>query len=519
MTEVQSATSANAQAANRPADAAVVHKAEHGDTLPGLARANGVSVDALIAANPQIANPDRIFPGDMIRIPDTGGHGTHDADHRDVMPDVSPATRSAIDEAAFDWRIAGQVQTCSSGQEAQELPTYTNQEIADYLRSGFDGAQFDVSSGDELTVNITGLTDEGQTLARAALEHWSDATGLVFTETDGDASITFDDNESGAFAGPTAMTDDGYFESTIVNVGTEWLDAYGTDLDTYSFQTYIHEVGHALGLGHAGPYNGSADFGTDNIYTNDSWQATVMSYFSQADNTNIDASPAYVMGPQVADYIAIQDMYGASTTTRDGDTTYGFDSTAGNVIFDAENGFSNPTTFTIFDTGGTDTMNYAGSDADQTLDLREEQYSSVNGLTGNVGIAVGTVIENAAGGSGDDNLVGNGADNELTGNDGADTFFASGGTDTFVGGDGDDTAIFSGSSSDYTVSTNAAGNTVVTDNRTDSPDGTVELQGVETIEYDGADSHPDMFPDAPADEDVTSPTDLPGWWWARASAA
>jgi len=46
-----------------------------GDTLWDIARANGVSLDALIAANPQIANPDLIYPGDKITIPGGGGTG------------------------------------------------------------------------------------------------------------------------------------------------------------------------------------------------------------------------------------------------------------------------------------------------------------------------------------------------------------------------------------------------------------------------------------------------------------
>ncbi|WP_203293903.1 cadherin domain-containing protein [Maricaulis parjimensis] len=375
------------------------------------------------------------------------------------------------------------------------LRNYSYQEIADYLRSGFGGAQFNASSGDTITVNITALTADGQTLARAALQVWSDVTGLIFQEvaTDG-AQITFDDDEEGAFAGPNG-TSGGFITSASVNVGTEWLDTYGTTLDTYSFQTYIHEIGHALGLGHAGPYDGSADYGIDNIYLNDSWQATVMSYFSQNENTEISASTAFVAGLQVADIIAARDMYGLSTTTRSGDTTYGFNSNAGRTVYDATNGFSNATSFTIFDAGGTDTFDYSGTSATQTIDLREEAFSSVLGLTGNVGIANGTVIENAIGGSGNDTLIGNDADNVLTGNAGNDRFFASGGTDTFDGGAGTDTAYFSGASSDYTVTT-SGGSTFVTDNRAGSPDGTVELIGVENIVYDADDTFPEFFGDA-----------------------
>lgn len=375
------------------------------------------------------------------------------------------------------------------------LRNWSYQEIADYLRSGFGGAQFNATAGDTITVNITALTADGQFLAREALKIWSDVTGLVFTEVTGSAQITFDDDEEGAFAGPDGVSG-GFITSASINVGTAWLDTYGTTLDSYSFQTYLHEIGHALGLGHAGPYDGSADYGVDNIFLNDSWQATVMSYFSQNENTEINASTAFVVGLQVADIIAAQDMYGGSTTTRAGATTYGYNSNAGNPIYDATNGFTNATTFTIFDAGGIDTMDYSGSSATQRIDLREQAFSNVLGLTGNVGIAAGTVIENAIGGSGNDTLIGNAANNRLTGNAGNDRFFASGGNDVFVGGAGNDTAYFSGSASDYTLTTNGSGNTVVTDNRAGSPDGVVELIGIENIEYDADDAFPDFFGDA-----------------------
>ncbi len=386
------------------------------------------------------------------------------------------------------------------------LRNFSYQEIADYLASGFGGGQFNASSGDTLTVNITGLTTAGQFLARAALEMWSDVTGLIFQEVTTTADITFDDEEDGAFAGPDGIVG-GFFTSASINVGTGWLDTYGTTLDSYSFQTYIHEIGHALGLGHAGPYDGSADYGIDNIYLNDSWQATVMSYFSQGENTEIDATTAYVVGLQVADIIAAQDMYGANTATRSGDTTYGFNSNAGNTIFDATNGFGFATTFTVYDAGGIDTFDYSGSGSNQTIDLREEAYSSVRGHTGNVGIANGTVIENAIGGSGNDTLIGNAADNVLTGNGGNDRFFASGGDDTFNGGTGDDTAYFSGASTDYTVTT-SGGSTFVTDNRVGSPDGTVELISVENIVYDADDTFPEFFGPAGPDTSGAEPIDL-----------
>jgi tyrosinase len=40
-----------------------------GDTLSGIAEKFGVTLAALEAANPQITNPDLIFPGQVVKIP------------------------------------------------------------------------------------------------------------------------------------------------------------------------------------------------------------------------------------------------------------------------------------------------------------------------------------------------------------------------------------------------------------------------------------------------------------------
>jgi hypothetical protein len=42
-----------------------------GDNLSKIAKAQGVKLADLIAANKQIKNPDRIYPGDVVTIPDT----------------------------------------------------------------------------------------------------------------------------------------------------------------------------------------------------------------------------------------------------------------------------------------------------------------------------------------------------------------------------------------------------------------------------------------------------------------
>ena len=50
-------------------EAVVFYTVKKGDTLWGIARRYGVTLTALITANPQIKNPNLIYPGDRVRMP------------------------------------------------------------------------------------------------------------------------------------------------------------------------------------------------------------------------------------------------------------------------------------------------------------------------------------------------------------------------------------------------------------------------------------------------------------------
>ena len=352
-----------------------------------------------------------------------------------------------IDVGAWNDNYAGDYQVVVTTYTPPPLATYD--QIASQLVSGYWGGSshhFNVTQGGSITVNISALTASGQTLARAALAQWSDIIGVTFPEVSTGGQIVFDDNEAGAFS--DYSWSGGITTSAHVNISTQWLANYGTGLNSYSFQTYIHEIGHALGLGHAGNYNGSANYPYDALFQNDSWAVSVMSYFSQAENTYFAGqgfTEDFVVTPMVADILAMSQLYGLSSTTRAGDTTYG---SFGQGVYNAA--IYPNVALTIFDSGGTDSLDYSSFSTNQLINLNPETFSNVALGVGNLVIARGVVIENAMGGSGNDMLIGNDVDNVLKGGGGNDQISGYGGNDqldglagadTMTGGTGNDTYI------------------------------------------------------------------------------
>jgi Ca2+-binding RTX toxin-like protein len=333
-------------------------------------------------------------------------------------------------------------------------------QIANQLVKGYWNAQggdvahhWAVTQGGTITVNYSTLTAAEQNLAIHALAEWSDIIGVTFAPVTTGGQIVFSDAEDRSAGGPVAQTDgtwssSGIISSEHIDISSSWVQRYGSGLNSYSFQTYLHEIGHALGLGHAGDYNNTADYTQDALYANDAWSTTIMSYFSQSDNTyfaNQGFTEQFVLTPMDADIVAMQTLYGLSTTTRTGDTTYGFNSNAGNDIYNAAT--MGALAYTIFDSGGNDTLDYSGFTSNQLINLNPETFMNVGTGVGNVMIARGTTIENAIGGSGNDQIIGNGVANTLTGGSGADTLTGGAGNDTFrdtmVGLSGDTITDFS----------------------------------------------------------------------------
>ncbi|HRL75763.1 MAG TPA: M10 family metallopeptidase C-terminal domain-containing protein [Candidatus Accumulibacter phosphatis] len=357
------------------------------------------------------------------------------------------------------------------------LASWTQQQILDQLISGyswsgstityaFPTASSGMYGGNNELPGFVGLNAVQQAASERALQTWDDliAPDLVRT-TAGNSNIEIGTSSTGV----------SYAHAYYPSVGSVWFNRAYADLMSpqigqYSFQVYVHELGHAFGLDHMGAYNGSGNWTPSSF--EDSQVYSVMSYFGPntgrgsssqiawADWVGRDGRTYSPQTPMLNDVLAIQTIYGAETTTRTGDTVYGFGSNVSGsmaAIFDfALN--ANPI-LTIYDAGGIDTLNLSGWDTNCTINLAPGSFSSGNSMTNNIAIAYSCSIENAVGGSAADQITGNALANRLDGGAGNDSLFGGVGDDVLIaslgddlldGGDGSDSVVFAGAYGSYT---------------------------------------------------------------------
>jgi LysM repeat protein len=79
----------------------VTYAVQPGDTMSGIADAHGISLAALVAANPQVTNPDIIHPGEVLNI--TGGIPAH----RGPSPGPSPKGAISIGTVTYGLYTGG----------------------------------------------------------------------------------------------------------------------------------------------------------------------------------------------------------------------------------------------------------------------------------------------------------------------------------------------------------------------------------------------------------------------------
>lgn len=348
------------------------------------------------------------------------------------------------------------------------LATWTDQQVINQLNSGskWSGSVITYSFPTVVSAMATYSGETGfsaftaaqQARATLALTLWDDVIASSIQKVTAGTTSTATNIEFG-----NATSGVSYAHAYFPSVGSVWINsAYNStqgtnDLMTpkigaHGFLTFMHEIGHALGLEHMGDYNGSAD--TPSSYQ-DSTVYSIMSYFGPswgsgssngeglvawADWVGSDGKLYAPQTPMMNDIMAMQAMYGADTTTRSGDTVYGFQSNITGTtaaVYDFTQNL-NPI-ICIWDAGGTDTLNLSGWNTASTIDLAPGSFSSANSMTMNISIARGAWIENAVTGNGNDTVSGNDLANVITTNGGNDTISALGGNDTIAAGSGNDT--------------------------------------------------------------------------------
>jgi hypothetical protein len=291
---------------------------------------------------------------------------------------------------------------------------------------------------------------------------------------------------------------------------SDWPNNVNPTINNYGLTTMVHEVGHALGLSHPGPYNATP--GVEFTYTGyaqfsqDTRQYNIMSYFgvyalfridilgnlSPGEGWTTDTNPGdvvfYAQTPMVYDIAAIQKLYGANMTTRSGDTIYGFHSNVGGTeqaIYDFS--MNKAPIFTIWDAGGNNTIDGSLCTSAQMINLTPGSYSNVDGMIQNIAIAFNCIIQNAIGGNGNDILIG--------GNLGKVFSFTGGkGNDTITGGTvGISTSNYSGILGDYTVTISSSISATIQDN-TANRDGTDSLTNVQRLHFTNVNNALDIAP-------------------------
>lgn len=307
--------------------------------------------------------------------------------------DVSPLSFNLDDYAGLGFTYRGKqiadldrvVEQIDSGNAinlgGKTVITYTFNSL-DHLVGVYNNKNF----GFGAPAGFSPFSADQKAEARESIALWDDLIAPSFKETNGlGADIqfanSFDPAQAYAYypGSPNYLfRSDVFIATPVINWTNAWLGFNG-----YGATTLIHELGHSLGLSHPGAYNFDPNVPQTYLglaeYAQDSGQYSVMSYWrARETGANVVDWGTFLLGnaqtPLLHDILTIQSKYGADPKTRAGDTIYGFNSTAGNPVYDFNlNPYPN---LSIYDAGGNDTVDLSGFNQSVFLNLHAGSFSS-----------------------------------------------------------------------------------------------------------------------------------------------
>ncbi len=198
-----------------------------GDTLDAIARRLGTTVDALVRAN-GIDNPNLIYPGDVLRVPGTARGGTA------PTPPAAPGAPAAP-TAPAGRGTPGQLPDTAGLDEAQRYELYA----AQVQQFGDAGAQADLAAGRRV---ILALRNDTDTRANRGLGAYDDRMVVLWRGADGTRHAV----ELSANTDPSGQYEDGGPYTRRAVGGNYGGDARG-DQGRLADGTYVHTRGSFLG--------------------------------------------------------------------------------------------------------------------------------------------------------------------------------------------------------------------------------------------------------------------------------
>jgi serralysin len=321
-------------------------------------------------------------------------------------------------------------ETAAGGLVSQSFASWDGQSPAGY--SGSNGIAANWGKGAVVTYAFnlaSNYSAAEQSVYLTALTLWHDVANISFVAASsyGVAQIQFirtsdgQANTSTSYSIPANVSRPGTLLSATVGIDTSvssFADPTSfTSYGGYAKEVVQHEIGHALGLGHPGTYDGSNPSAGQILFASDTRQYTVMSYNDPAANKY---QGQVLTTPGQYDILALQRIYGAPTSSGlSGGQVFGFNGNTGLDPYDFSKNIH--PVVTLFDTGDNNTLDLSGFTQAETVDLNPGGFSSADGMRDNIGIDFSTKIDHFIGGSGDDVIIVNNNSDVIDGGGGSNT--------------------------------------------------------------------------------------------------